>query len=448
MSFHGVPTRALTLAWLLACHAGAIHPRMASEGKTDDGQVAPDARLALSEAAGGLRDQVRAAYAEGRFERVGALAEELEQAGDVGYATLVRATHAERLHEPALLPQPVDAEMSADESGAIALALYSVRGVSAAAPELRSACASTARAPIRTLACALAEQARVIGGRRELSVAAGGEVSVALADASVPVVAASINGLTAEYFVVDTGAANSVLSKRFCDRHGIPYAANVERQALDSAGNIVRLYPAVVERLMIGALVLETVPFFVMDLPEELPLAGIIQPLDTFRHQSLELDLGRRRLQLFGTEAEPLDWSRRWGGAISTVPLIWVGTNVLVAADVRGLAGWFMLDTGASDNLVDVPSARRLGHEPTRLSAPDSIVASGPSATYEGFAAPLTVGRVSAAVSFLVRDEWASDPEQLFPLQRWGTVGSAWFQKRRLALPRGGRQIVFEVGEP
>jgi hypothetical protein len=107
-----------------------------------------------------------------------------------------------------------------------------------------------------------------------------------------------------------------------------------------------------------------------------------------------------------------------------------------------------MLDTGASDNLVDVPSARRLGHEPTKRSAPDSIVASGPSATYDGFTAPLTVGRVTTTASFLVRDEWASDPEQSLPLQRWGTVGSAWFKKRRLALPRGGRQIIFEAAGP
>jgi hypothetical protein len=392
-----------------------------------------------------LHQRLGDALARGELESVPRCADELEGAGDVRGARLARITLAERLHDSALLPDVGSESDSPQLSGALALAIYSTRGLLAAASQLRSACQNEARPPLRSLSCALAEQARLAEGRSLLEVGAPGSANVALFEgAPVPIVKASINGSAEELFVIDTGAANSVLSKSFCERARIPFDTRVQRQALDGAGNAVVLYPALVDRLQLEDFTLQNVPMFVMALPPELPIAGIIQPLDTFRHHSVDIDMRRHRMRLIpGDEAEQQRWTSSWGSPTESTPLIWMGTNVFIKARVDGLSGWFMFDTGASDNLVDRETARRLGHERNEAGPSESIVAAGASSTYGTISALLGVGAVAEPAEFSVRLEWTADPEQLFPLRRTGTIGSAWLRGRRIFLPRDGRSILF-----
>ena len=408
---------------------------------------APQAKQAAA-----LRDELGGALRNGHFEDAARLTEELEQAGDEVSATLARITLAERLHDPALLPrrlpESLPEDMLADAAGALALATYSTQGLSVASKRLTAACESEARAAIRSLSCVLAAQVRVAAGRPLLNARGATRATVDLVpDGPVPMIQASINGMEAERFVIDTGAVSSILSRRFCERAQIDFVVETPRLVSDGAGNTLSLYPTIVDRLEIGDIALYNVPVFVMDLPAELPIAGVIAPLDTFREQSVELDMKSRRLRLLtGAQADLKDWTGSWGAAVRSTPLIWVGTQVYVEAEVDGLPGLFMFDTGADHNLVDPEVARRLGHEPNATERAEPPVGAGRRATYGQFSALLAVGQAPPErTSFSVQHAGPPAPEQLFPLARTGTVGSAWLQNRRMWLPPGGRTVVFSA---
>lgn len=403
----------------------------------------PEARHAAA-----LRDELGEALRTGHFEDAARLTEELAQAGDEVSATLARITLAERLHDAALLPRSLPEslpdDVRANAAGALALATYSTLGLSAASKQLAAACESQARAAIRSLSCVLAAQARLAAGRPLSSARGATRASVELLpEVPIPIIRASVNGMAEEGFVIDTGAATSILSRSFCEGAHIDFDTEAPRQVSDGTGNTLTSYPTIIDRLEIGDIAFYNVPVFVMDLPAELPIAGVIAPLDTFRDQSVELDLRGRRLRLLtGAQAELKDWTASWGVAVRSTPLIWVGTQVYVDAEVDGLPGLFMFDTGAHHNLVDLEMARRLGHEPTERVEP--VVGAGRAATFGQFSALLSVGPAAPErTSFSVQQAWPAAPEQLFPLARAGTVGSAWLRERRIWLPPGGRTVVF-----
>lgn len=412
--------------------------------------VASGCRTPQAKHAAALRDELGEALRNGQFEDAARLTEELEQAGDEVSATLARITLAERLHDPALLPRSLPSSLPedvlADAAGALALATYSTQGLSVAEKQLTAACEGEARPAIRSRSCVLVAQLRRAGGRPLLSARGSSRASVELLpEVPIPIIRASINGTAEERFVIDTGAASSVLSRRFCERANIDFDTETPRQMSNGAGNPVSSYPTVVDRLEIGDIAIYNVPVFVVDLPEELPIAGVIAPLDTFRDQSVELDMRGRRLRLLtGAQAELKDWTSSWGVATRSTPLIWVGTQVFVEAEVDGLAGLFMFDTGAHENLVDLETARRLGHEPNATERVEPVVGVGRAATFGEFSALLAVGQSAPErTSFSVQHVWPATPEQLFPLARTGTVGSAWLEARRMWLPPGGRTVVF-----
>lgn len=408
---------------------------------------APEARHAAA-----LRDELGEALRSGHFEDAARLTEELEEAGDEASATLARITLAERLHDPALLPRSLPAglpdDVLADARGAIALATYSIHGLAAASKQLTAACESKARAALRSRSCVLAAQARLALGRPLLSVRGATRASVeVLPEMAVPIIQASINGMAEERFVIDTGAVSSILSRSFCERANIDFDTEAPRQMEGGARHTPSSYPAIVERIEIGDIALYNVPVFVMDVPAELAIAGVIAPLDTFRDQSVELDMKGRRLRLLtGAQAELKDWTASWGVPVSSTPLIWVGTQVFVDAQVDGLPGWFLFDTGAQHNLVGLETARRLGHEPNPTERLEPPVGIGRAATFGEFDALLGVGpSPPERTRFSVQHAWPQQHEQLFPLARTGTVGSAWLAGRRLWLPPGGRSVVFSA---
>lgn len=379
-------------------------------------------RLPRAEHAQALQGALRS----GDFASALQLVEELEQAGDAR-VTSARITLAERLHDATLLPRTPPEDMPPDEAGALALAVYSIQGLAAAARQLHAACQSPASEAIRSRSCALAEQARLARGRSLLEARGANRASVELLPgAPLPIITAAINGSSREQLIIDTGAAHSVLSRRFCERAQIPFEVSTPYAAFDSAGHAMVLYPALVDHIEIGDIAIYNVPVFVTDLPVELPVAGWLAPLDTLRDQSVELDQRGGRLRLLaGQQAELKDWTSSWGVSVQSTPLIWVGTQVFVEAEVDGLAGYFLFDSGTSQNLIDREAARQLGRD-TELSALLAVGEAPPERT-----------------RFSVRDAWPPAPEQLIPLERLGSVGNRWLEHRRVWLPPGGRSLVF-----
>lgn len=413
-------------------------------------------RLPQAQHAEALREQLREALWAGHFASAAQLASELEQAGDDAAAALARITLAERLHDARLLPEGLPAPVPPDVTGALALAVYSTRGLAAASKLLSTTCEGEASAPLRSLSCALAAQARRAEGKPLLVARGAQRASIELLpELRVPAIEASINGLADEPFAIDTGAVSTILSRGFCERAHIAFDTEVPRQALDGAGNPVLLYPTLLERLGVGDITLHNVPVFVMDFPPGLGVAGVLAPLDTFRELSVELDLRGRRVRLLaGQQAELKDWTASWGVQAHSTPLIWEGTHVFVEAELDGSPGFFMLDTAADHNLVDVQTARRLGYAPS-LAAPAQppaptppdltpLADAGRSRGPGVFSALLAVGGAPAErTRFFARRESQPDPEQLFPLRRTGTLGGPWLENRRIWLPPGGRTLVF-----
>ncbi len=145
-----------------------------------------------------------------------------------------------------------------------ALDLYWTCGLEKAALELEAACGGPglpAGHPLRRQCCALAELARQAAGLLVGAVTANGTVSVPLACSRMfPVTRASVNGLAADSFILDTGASTSVLTRSYCDRHGIPYLKDYPFPVTDSAGNEIEAYRALVDRIDFGDVAVGTAP--------------------------------------------------------------------------------------------------------------------------------------------------------------------------------------------
>jgi predicted aspartyl protease len=389
-----------------------------------------------------LPDELLEALRQGEFPRAANVAQRLRQAGALSETVVGEAVLAERAHDRALLP---DLAQAPDPRARLSIvhALYSIGGLQQAASHLEETCAHGLPAAVQALHCVLQEQAHLARGQ-ELYVSEAGEVSAALLPgAPVPLVTAGIDDHEPAVFIIDTGAAASVLSRSYCDREGIAYSTRVIRTAVDSAGRAVSLYPAVVDRVQIGGLVVRNVPLFVMDFPPQLSIAGIIQPLDTWRSYSVELD-GPAQLIRISRTTDLDAWKRSVGQPVYASPLIWVGTNVFVQARVAEQAGWFLLDSGASDNSLTAEFSRRIGKEPDGDLAAESVTAAGRNQDRGRLTAAVSLGGSPARdATFSVRHGSPVDPEVLIPLERAGALGNDWLRGRRVLLAADGRSIQF-----
>lgn len=327
----------------------------------------------------------------------------------------------------------------------LALALYWTVDVRRAAGELAAVCASAALPPddvALAKACALAAQARLIGDKPLWEVEGPAEGSVDfLQGKSIPIILASVNGLKPEYFIVDTGAATSVLSKAYCDRAAISYLADHPMVSRDGGGNEVRLYPAVVDRLEVGGIVVRNFTAHVIDLPPNFKIGGILSPQDTFRTLSAELDMRKNQLRLHRSSAEA--WKAAAGEPTHSTPLFWDDGNVLVKASVEGsVAKYFLFDTGAGANFISLDLAQALGKSPPKDGL-ETATAGGSAKVFQGFEANFAVGESPPVRTQLMMKDRSVNPHDIAPLATSGYVGTPWMSGRRLFLPAGGRSLLF-----
>ncbi len=327
-----------------------------------------------------------------------------------------------------------------------ALDLYWTCGLEKAALELEAACGGPglpAGHPLRRQCCALAELARQAAGLLVGAVTANGTVSVPLACSRMfPVTRASVNGLAADSFILDTGASTSVLTRSYCDRHGIPYLKDYPFPVTDSAGNEIEAYPALVDRIDFGDAVVRNWAVNVIELSPKIQVAGIVSPLETFRGMAVELDMRSREFRLhLGTRPE----DRLASEQVRTAPLMWDAGKAFVQAMIDGKAeGWFLLDSGAAGNSITPDFGRALGIDPAARQPFASVTAGGIGQATAGSILSVTVGDSRPAQSeFFIMEPAPDDPDAEEPLVSSGFLGVPWMANRSLLWPPDRRALLF-----
>jgi hypothetical protein len=271
-----------------------------------------------------------------------------------------------------------------------------------------------------------------------------GLVSVDLLEQqTLPVIKASINGLLPEYFILDTGAPTSVLSRAYCDRHNIPYLGACPSIETDCAGNEIEAYPALVHRIDIAGVVVRNWTCNVMSLSPKLQVGGILSPLDTLRGIPSELDMRDRKFRVHLGMSVPT-WSAKIGEPVQSAPLVWDDGNVFVRAIVNCQAeGWFLLDSGAAGNSVTPEFARNLGINPPPENQFQSVTAGGTTLVSRGFAGDLAIAGSSPVKSEFFISEGPVAPDLFAPLIPSGDVGVPWMTNRKLLFAPSGQLILF-----
>ncbi|MBI3950748.1 MAG: aspartyl protease family protein [Acidobacteria bacterium] len=389
----------------------------------------------------------------GHFDQAARDVAELEALGDVRGALLGQLVLATRWHDGeqvraiAASPQAALLRQEPELHAMLARALYWTNGIEMAAAELQAVCASEglpAEDKARREICALAELARLVSGKRLWEVEATGEGSVELLkEQALPIFLASVNGLPAQYFILDTGAPTSVLAKAYCDRVGIPYLAAHTHVTRDGAGNEVTLYPTLVDRVQVGGVAVRNWTANVIELPPNFRIGGILSPLDTFRNVSTELDMREWKFRIYaGLSIE--DWVTQVDEPVHSTPLVWDDGNVFVRASANGrINGWFLFDTGAGANIVSPEVGQFLREARLPENAIKSATAGGTTLVFKGFDGELAVGDSAPIKSnFMIKDR-RPDPDAIAPLISSGYIGIPWLLGRRLLLAPGGRQILF-----
>jgi predicted aspartyl protease len=329
---------------------------------------------------------------------------------------------------------------------ASALDLYWTCGLQAAAAELEAACSAPglpAGHRLRRQCCALAELARRAAGRAVGEVSVNGTASVHLSSSRIfPVIRASVNGLPAESFILDTGASTSVLTRPYCDRHAIPYLSAWAFPVTDGAGNEIEAYPALVDRIDFAEVTVRNWAVTVIELSPKLQVAGILSPLETFREIAAELDLCARAFRIH-LRSGPENWLA--GEPMRTAPLMWDEGRAFVQATFNGQAdGCFLLDSGAAGNCITPGFARALGMDPTPGQASPSVTAGGIGQMIPGSVVSVVVGDSQPVrTEVFIVEPAPDDPDAETPLVSSGFLGVPWMDNRRLLWPPDRRSLLF-----
>lgn len=387
----------------------------------------------------------------GRLQSAERLAADLEARGYPQEALLGRLLIAARRHDGdavrALAASPQSALLRSQPRlrAEFASSLFWTVGLEAAAPDLEAVCTDPAFPDqiLRQRACSLSALARLAeeGPLRTLE---GSAATVAFLEGqTLPIFLASVNGLSPEYFILDTGAPTSLLSRSYCDRADIHYLASHPRSARDGAGHEVEFYPALVDRLDLGDLIVRRWPANVVELPANFRVAGLLSPLDTFSRLSTELDFRQRRIRL-NAHSGAEEWNIRAGEPVYSAPLLWDDGNVFVEAEIdRRLRGWFLFDSGAGADCITPSLARGLGLPETERQPIASATLGGAGLVYEGFEAIISVSDSPPVCSRLMIKERKPDSYSLAPLQASGYLGVSWMSHRRILIPSGAREVLF-----
>lgn len=309
-----------------------------------------------------------------------------------------------------------------------ARALFWVGGLELAAPALREVCADArlaATSKERSGACARLAIFDALGGREAYRLVTLGAGPL-LPKQKLLIAMVSIADRPAEPFIIDTGAPMTVLSKRYADRVGLPYRADLQEISADAGGNAVHLFPALLGSVTWGQVRVEAVPAFVIDLPENFKVGGILSPQDLLRGSDFELDgpgLALRTLD----EAPSLAFS---------TPILWSGGNLYAAAAINGAErAPFLLDTGAgSDGACDSYPAKLEGGEQKASSA-----AAGKVGVRVGLEGTFAVGDEPPTKTGLFVTP-CPDERQV----KQGYIGAPWFFGHRTVFTADRRTLRYQ----
>lgn len=332
--------------------------------------------------------------------------------------------------------QATDAKVGAE----LGRALYWTGGVAEAKAQLSATCAD-ARLPAesrdRSGACAMLAFDALSLGQPLNRLVTGGQGSF-LDRQKLFIAMVSVGGFPAEPFIVDTGAPMTVISKRYADRVKLPYREDLAARSSDAAGNVVRLHPTVLGTVKWGEIEIKVVPAYVLELPENFKVGGILSPQDILRGTAFEFDGPARAVRT--VEGAWLEHTRE-------APLRWNGGNFFVETQAATLPPLsFLLDSGAGANGVCEEALRQHGVRLDGGAEASSATAAGSVRVRTGIDAPFSVaGEPSRIDSLFVTRCPVGEGDAVM---KSGYVGAPWFWSRRVFFPVDRRSVFFTDVSP
>ncbi len=158
--------------------------------------------------------------------------------------------------------------------------------------------------------------------------------------ANIPIVQVRINGGDEVAFILDSGAASSVITKQYADAISVSPVPGSEFTA-DAAGGEIPTTWAVVN-MSIGQMEIENIPTAIIDLPIE-NIAGILSPDTAFPGKTVELNYQTQNLVIYpeGTFSDDQ--------ALLTFPLVRALGNPAIMLTIGDRAPLpIVIDSGAS----------------------------------------------------------------------------------------------------
>jgi predicted aspartyl protease len=329
-----------------------------------------------------------------------------------------------------------------DSRRVLARALYWTVGIQAAGADLHALATESAEPDATDRA--MAALAKLVGERDLYSA----DISVDrpspfLAGHELPIVLASIDNRAPEYFIVDSGAPTTLLSRTYCDTAGIHYLREYPHPTRGGSGDQLQLFPALLERISFGGASFYNCTAQVALFPQQFQVAGILSPLDTCRAVQTELDFRARVLRVYAA-TDPAPRAGQSDGLVEKTDLTWDDGNIYVRASVdRRHAGYFLLDSGAGANILTLEFARRIGKKPSGSDTILSATMSGEALVSLGVNGSLAVGHSRPIRTEFMLKEWQPDPAVTAALVRAGYVGTPWMRGRRLVFPPNGCELFF-----
>ncbi len=321
--------------------------------------------------------------------------------------------------------------------------LYCAGGIHAAACEVNNFMAAGHRdlfAPwMKNIQTLRAVDERMSGRRSKVTYSGYGTIPL-LKGQTLPVVQAAVNDAEPAYFIVDTGAPSTLLSRSYARNIGIDFDRTIYREGRDGAGNTLRLHPGVLDRLHLGEVSCSCYPVLVTDLSENLNVAGILSPLDLFRECFVEMDFRDDQLRIHSPVTGRKGQGRQ-KESFSPLPVRWNGESPLVRGFVNRQEGMFLLDTGAGANLLCRKFASRLKVNPDGKARFETPTAAGQASIQEGGRGWFSVGEEHPMESDFLIKSCVMDPDDLFPDMMDGYAGMPWFRGRRLFFSPNGKNV-------
>ena len=192
----------------------------------------------------------------------------------------------------------------------------------------------------------------------------------------IPYVAARLNGHPEAYVLFDTGAERNLLDRGYAESIGI--GPILPGGAVHGAWRTSPAGHAIVDSLRLGNATVRRVPFAVTDfanlqlrLQGDYYIAAIVNPALLFRDFLVVLDYATRRIELerMGPVSQPYE-VRRTRLRKSTTPFHFAANGVwpVLPASLDGSRVLpFLVDTGASDVLIERETAAALRVDPLHL---------------------------------------------------------------------------------